>query len=171
MPDNAAPPPHLALTLHRATALVDRVADAHLRPTLDLTVSMFAALVTIEAIGPARQSDVARGLDVSRAAVTQRLVALVDRGLVDVAADPTDPRAHLVTITGAGRSLLAAAWQGLAASDDGLEDGVDLAALQAQLERLVANAERHLAVVAAGRRTPGRRTPDGRAVPTSTETS
>lgn len=148
--DDTAPSRHLALTLHRATALVDRVADAHLRPTLDLTVSMFAALVTIDAIGPARQSDVARGLDVSRAAVTQRLVALVDRGLVEVTPDPADPRANLVTTTPAGRSTLATAWRGLAASDDGLEDGVDLPTLQAQLERLVANAERHLATLAAG---------------------
>ena len=106
---------------------------------------MFAALVTIDAVGPARQSEVARALDVSRAAVSQRLVELVARGLVEVAPDPDDGRSHLVSTTLAGSRLLASAWEGLGASDDGVGDGVDLEALQGQLDIVVANAERHLA--------------------------
>jgi DNA-binding MarR family transcriptional regulator len=141
----------LVLSLHRATALVDRVADAYLRPTHGITISMFAALVTIDAIGPARQSEIARALDVSRAAVTQRLVELVGRGLVEVAPDPDDQRANRVAVTTQGRSLLEAAWAGLAASDDGLEEGIDLEALQAALDRLTANAVRHLAEREVGR--------------------
>jgi DNA-binding MarR family transcriptional regulator len=139
------PAQRLALTLHRATALVDRVADTYLRPTHDLTISMFAALVTIDAIGPARQSRIAQALDVSRAAVTQRLVELVARGLVEVAPDAADQRANSVAVTKRGRQLLGAAWQGLADSDDGLDDGVDLEALQSALDTLIANAARYLA--------------------------
>jgi DNA-binding MarR family transcriptional regulator len=135
----------LALTLHRATTLVDRVADKHLRNMHDVTLSMFAALVTIDAVGPARQSTIARALDVSRAAVTQRLVELVARGLVEVAPDVTDQRANRVAVTRKGRELLDAAWTGLAESDDGLQDGLDLEALQSALDTLVANAARHLA--------------------------
>ncbi|MET8372378.1 MarR family winged helix-turn-helix transcriptional regulator [Micromonospora profundi] len=135
----------LVLTLHRATTLVDRVADAHLRNMHDVTLSMFAALVTIHAIGPARQSKIAQALDVSRAAVTQRLVELVARGLVEVAPDATDQRANRVAVTGKGRELLDAAWKGLAEIDDGIEDGIDLEALQSALDTLVANAARYLA--------------------------
>ncbi len=134
----------LVLSLHRATALVDRVADAYLRPAHGITVSMFSALVTIDAVGPARQSEIARALDVSRAAVSQRLVELVSRGYAEVTADASDQRAHQVAITPEGRALLADAWRGLAASDDGLEHGVDLPALQRALDTLIVNAARYL---------------------------
>lgn len=146
--DTSAPSQRLVLALHRATVLVDRVADRYLRSAIGISVSMFAALVTINAIGPARQSEVAHRLDVSRPAVTQRLVALVDRGLVEVTPDDTDQRANRVAITPAGRALVERAWRGLALSDDGLEQGVDIAGLQEQLERLIGNAERHLATPA-----------------------
>lgn len=135
----------LALTLHRATALVDRVAERYLQPAHGISVSTFAALVTIEAVGPANQSDVARALDVSRAAVTQQLHRLRERGFVEVRSDPADRRVDVVSPTPAGRRLAAEAWDGLGRSDDGLERGIDLAALEAALDTLVANAERHLA--------------------------
>lgn len=135
----------LALSLHRATALVDRVADSYLRPAHGIGISTFAALVTIDAVGPGRQADIARALDVSRAAVTQRLRGLVAQGLVDVIEDPADSRANLARLTGSGQALLAAAWGGLARQDDGLEDGLDVGALQEALDTLIANAERHLA--------------------------
>jgi DNA-binding MarR family transcriptional regulator len=138
-------PRHLALDLHRATALVDRVADLHLRAVHGIGISGFAALVSIDAVGPARQSAVATALGVSRAAVSQRLGELVTRGLVDVSPDPSHGRANLVSLTPAGRRLLAAGWQSLARSEDGLETGVDLDGLQAGLVRLIANAEHHLA--------------------------
>ena len=106
--------------------LTDRVADRYLRPTVGISVSMFAALVTIDAIGPTRQSELARRLDVSRSAVTQRLVALVDRGLIVISPDGDDQRAKNVAITDAGRNVLNQAWQGLAESDDGIERGIDV---------------------------------------------
>ncbi|WP_127793352.1 MarR family winged helix-turn-helix transcriptional regulator [Agromyces sp. LHK192] len=144
--DAAAPQSRpFALTLHRATALVDRVADVYLRPAHGIGVADFAALITIDAFAPARQSSIARGMGVSRAAVTQRLAELVGKGLVQVSPDPSNARANLVSLTGSGSRLLASAWAGLDASDDGLEDSIDLALLQQQLETLIANAERHLA--------------------------
>jgi len=139
----------LALSLHRATTLVDRVADAYLRPNHGISISMFAALVTIDALGPARQSEIARALEVSRSAVSQRLHELVRRGLVEVADDAVDRRAHRVAITSAGARLLDDAWRGLDASDDGVEVGVDLVALQTALDTLSANAERALGSVGA----------------------
>lgn len=135
----------LVLSLHRATTLVDRVADDYLRPNHGISISMFAALVTIDGLGPARQSEIARALEVSRSAVSQRLHELVRRGLVDVTEDAGDRRAHRVAITSSGAALLDAAWRGLDASDDRVEVGVDLVALQAALDTLIANAERALA--------------------------
>ncbi len=134
----------LALVLHRATTLVDRVADEYLRPAHQIGVSAFAALVTIDALGPARQSAIAAGLGVSRAAVTQRVADLSSRGLVEIADDPTNRRAKLVSLSAAGRKLLLHAWDGLARSHDGLDRGVDLVALQSALDTLIVNAEAHL---------------------------
>lgn len=141
----------LALTLHKASGLVDRVADSYLRSAHDMGISVFATMVVIDAVGPARQSVVAQALGVSRAAVTQRLAELVDRRLVDVSADPENRGARLVRLSRTGRRTLAQAWDGLAAFDDGIEDGVDLVALLTQLDLLVANAERYLATRSAGR--------------------
>ncbi len=143
------PAQRLTLTLHRATALVDRVADEHLRPRHGIGISAFAALITIEALGPARQSAIAAGMGVSRAAITQRIADLERRGLVEVASDPANRRARMVSLSPSGRRLLKAAWTGLAHSQDGLEDGVDLAALEAALDRLIANAEAHLDAIGA----------------------
>jgi DNA-binding MarR family transcriptional regulator len=134
----------LALTLHRATSLVDRVADVYLRPAHGIGISAFAALVTIDALEPARQSAIAAGLGVSRPAITQRLADLSARGLVEVVDDPTNQRARLVSLSTSGRTLLSQAWDGLSRSQDGLEQGVDLIALQGALDRLIANAEAHL---------------------------
>lgn len=139
----------LALALHSATALIDRVADAYLRPAHGIGLATFAALVTIDAMGPARQNAIADALGVSRAAVTQRLAALDARGLVHSSQDATDRRANLVRLSAAGEQLLAAAWKGLARHDDGLEDDVDLVGLQEALDTLIANATRHLATRAA----------------------
>lgn len=136
---------HLALDLHRATALIDRVADVQLRAAHGIGVSEFAALTTIDALGPARQNVVAAGLGVSRAAVTQRLVDLVADDLVAVSTDLTDGQAKVVELTPEGSALLASAWEVLARADDGLEVGVDVATLQSALQRLIANAERFLA--------------------------
>ena len=149
--DEAQRAQHLALTLHRATALVDRVADTYLRPAHGIGISAFAALVTIDALQPARQSEIARGLDISRAAVTQQLGGLSTRGLIAIEPDAADSRANRVRLTPAGGRLLAAAWEGLARQDDGVEDGVDLDALQSALDTLIANATRYLDGVEATR--------------------
>ncbi|MAM53280.1 MarR family winged helix-turn-helix transcriptional regulator [Microbacterium sp. UBA3394] len=149
--DEAQRAQHLALTLHRATALVDRVADTYLRPAHGIGISAFAALVTIDALQPARQSEIARGLDISRAAVTQQLGGLTARGLIAIEPDAADSRANRVRLTPAGGRLLAAAWEGLARQDDGVEDGVDLDALQSALDTLIANATRYLDGVEATR--------------------
>ena len=61
-------------------------------------------------------------------------------GLVIVEPDPTDSRAHRVELSPPGRELLERAWAGLSARQDGVDEGIDQAALVAQLDRLIANA-------------------------------
>jgi hypothetical protein len=49
-----------------------------------------------------------------------------------------------VSLTDDGDALLAAAWRGLEAHDDGIEDGVDLQALERELDTVIQNARRYL---------------------------
>ena len=75
----------------------------------DLSASLTGALVTIERHGPLTPSELATRERVQRPTVTRIVYRLEERGLVTRAPDPTDGRSALLTVTRAGRALLAAA--------------------------------------------------------------
>lgn len=133
-----------AFKLHRATALVDRLADAYLLREHGISYSAFVVLLMSRVLGGATQTAIADNLAVSRASVTQRVSGLVARGLLEVSAHPGDSRANLVELTPAGQVLLDRAWRGLEEHQDGLDEGLDEPALAAQLDRLIANSTRIL---------------------------
>src|SRR3954452_6780958 len=72
-----------------------------------LSPSQTAALATIERHGPLTPSELAERERVQRPTVTRVLARLEEAGLVDRAADPDDRRCSLVSISAAGRELLA----------------------------------------------------------------
>src|SRR5687767_9613970 len=72
----------------------------------ELSPSQTAALVTIERHGPLTPSELAERERVQRPTVTRVLARLEEAGLVARAADPTDRRSSLVSISGDGRALL-----------------------------------------------------------------
>ena len=129
-----------AVKLHRATVLLDRLADDYLRTHHGIRYAPFLVLLMLGILGPSSQQRLAANLDVSRASITQRISALAAEGLVQVEPDPGDARAHRVHLSPAGRELLERAWGGLSARQDGLDAGVDEPVLVAQLDRLIANA-------------------------------
>jgi DNA-binding MarR family transcriptional regulator len=132
------------LKLHQATALVDRAADRYLRSAHGISYSHFVVLLAIGVLGQPHQRAVADSLDVSRASITQRVTALRDCGLVRATRDATDARSQRVSLTDDGQSLLETAWRGLEAHDDGIEHGVDLRALERELDTVIRNARRYL---------------------------
>jgi DNA-binding MarR family transcriptional regulator len=131
-----------AFKLHRATVLIDRVADDYLVREHGIRYSAFVVLLMARVLGEASQTAIAENLAVSRASITQRIAALVERGLVDVRQAPTDSRANVVRLTAAGQHLFDSAWRGLEAHQAGLDEGVDDVALAAQLDTLIANGLR-----------------------------
>ena len=133
-----------AFKLHRATALIDRVADEYLSREHGIRYAPFLVLLMVRVMGESSQRTVATALEVSRASITQRVSALVELGLLAVVADPHDSRANIVSLTEAGAQLVAAAWAGLEQHQDGLDHGVDEPALVAALDRIIANGERIL---------------------------
>jgi DNA-binding MarR family transcriptional regulator len=74
----------------------------------DLSPSLTAALATIERHGALTPSELAERERVRRPTVTRFVCRLEELGLVTRAADPADRRSALITITPAGRALLAA---------------------------------------------------------------
>ncbi len=75
----------------------------------ELTPSQTAALATIEKHGPLTPSELATRERVQRPTATRVLAFLEDAGHVTRAVDPTDRRSSLVSISPAGRELLAVA--------------------------------------------------------------
>jgi DNA-binding MarR family transcriptional regulator len=75
----------------------------------DLSASLTAALVTVERHGPLTPSELAARERVQRPTVTRVAARLEELGLVERAADPGDRRSALISVTPAGRALLAAA--------------------------------------------------------------
>lgn len=134
-----------AFKLHRATVLIDRIADEYLVREHGIHYSAFVVLLMTSVLGEPSQTAIAENLAVSRASITQRVTGLVERGLIAVRTDPADSRAKLVRLTEDGQARFERAWSGLEAHQSGLDDGVDEAALAAALDRIIANGLRVLA--------------------------
>lgn len=138
------PPPQIAQStafkLHRATVLIDRIADGYLEREHGIRYAPFLVLLMVRLLGVPSQQAIAAALDVSRASITQRVGGLVDRGLLITSPDPDDARANRVHLTPAGVSLVDTAWTGLEQHQSGLDNGVDESVLAAQLDTIIANA-------------------------------
>jgi DNA-binding MarR family transcriptional regulator len=98
----------LCLHLRRAARAVARRFDAALRP-LGLTNGQFSLLMSLNRPEPASVGSVAALLAMDRTTLTADLKPLERRGLVRVMVDTADRRTRRLTLTTAGRALLAAA--------------------------------------------------------------
>jgi DNA-binding MarR family transcriptional regulator len=103
----------LCLHVQRAARALARRFDEALRP-IDLTNGQFSLLMSLNRPAPPAMGAVASLLAMDRTTLTAALKPLERRGLVKVTADPADKRSRLMTLTPAGRGLLARAvpiWQ------------------------------------------------------------
>jgi DNA-binding MarR family transcriptional regulator len=98
----------LCLHVQRAARMVARCFDDTLRP-LGLTSGQFSLLTSLNRPQPARIGSIAVLLAMDRTTLTAALKPLERRGLIDAAIDPTDRRSRVLTLTRAGRSMLATA--------------------------------------------------------------
>src|SRR3954449_3711227 len=73
---------------------------------VDLSPSLTAALGTVERKGPLTPSELAACERIQRPTATRVIARLEEAGLITRAADPTDGRSSLVSITADGRALL-----------------------------------------------------------------
>lgn len=96
----------LCLSVQRAARALARRFDEALRP-VGLTNSQFSLLMALNRPNPARMRPVADLLGMDRTTLTAALKPLHRRGLVRVAYDPEDRRTRLLSLTNAGREVLA----------------------------------------------------------------
>jgi DNA-binding MarR family transcriptional regulator len=97
----------LCLHTQRAARVLARRFDEALRPA-GLTNGQFSLLMALNRPQPPTLGPVARLLAMDRTTLTAALKPLERRGLVKISADPADRRGRLLTLTAAGRKVLAA---------------------------------------------------------------
>jgi DNA-binding MarR family transcriptional regulator len=128
----------LCLHLQRAARATARRFDDALRP-LGLTNGQFSLLMSLNRPEPPRNGSVAALLAMDRTTLTAALKPLERRGLVEVTPDQGDRRSRRLTLTPAGRALLASAvpiWQSTHAGLDDLLGGTDPDRLRGDLRSL-----------------------------------
>jgi DNA-binding MarR family transcriptional regulator len=128
----------LCLHVQRAARMVGRRFDDALRP-LGLTNGQFSLLTSLNREEPATMGAVAAVLAMDRTTLTAALKPLQRAGFVEVQIDLEDRRTRLLTLTPAGRALLASAvpvWNRTHAQVEGLLDGTDPDGLRRDLRAL-----------------------------------
>ena len=98
----------LCLHLRRAARAVARRFDAAFRP-LGLTNGQFSLMMSLNRPQPPSIGQLSERLAMDRTTLTANLKPLERRGLVRVSVDDADKRGRRLTLTPAGRALLAAA--------------------------------------------------------------
>ena len=99
----------LCLAAQQAARRLARVFDDALQP-LDLTNGQFSLLMSLNRPSPPPMGPVANLLAMDRTTLTAALKPLTRRGLVKVMVDSADRRGRLLSLTTAGRKLLAQAF-------------------------------------------------------------
>ena len=128
----------LCLHVQRAARAVARRFDDALRP-LGLTNGQFSLLMSLNRPKPPGIGSVAALLAMDRTTLTANLKPLERRGLVTVSVDEKDRRNRLMTLTPAGRALLASAapvWERTHVEIERLITGSDPDTLRADLRAL-----------------------------------
>jgi len=128
----------LCLHVQRAARALARRFDEALRP-LGLTNGQFSLMMALNRPEPPSIGSVATLLAMDRTTLTAALKPLERRGLVAVTADPGDRRSRRLTLTPAGRALLASAvpiWQSTHTGLDDLLGGPDPDRLRGDLRSL-----------------------------------
>jgi DNA-binding MarR family transcriptional regulator len=128
----------LCLHVQRAARAVARRFDIALRP-LGLTNGQFSLLMSLNRPKPPGMASVAALLAMDRTTLTANLKPLERRGLLMVSIDEKDRRNRLMTLTPAGRALLASAvpvWERTHEDIDRLITNSDPDTLRADLRAL-----------------------------------
>ncbi|WP_248963777.1 MarR family winged helix-turn-helix transcriptional regulator [Sphaerisporangium perillae] len=102
----------LSLNLHVLTARLDRAADRILRAEHNVSYSRFVALTLVGELGASTQRTLAEYLGVTEPSVSRMTAVLAADGLLDVRPDPAGGHRRRLSLTDAGKQLVASVRQG-----------------------------------------------------------
>lgn len=128
----------LCLHVQRAARAMARHFDEVLRPVA-LTNGQFSLLMSLNRPKPPAMGEVASLLAMDRTTLTANLKPLERRGLLTISVDEVDRRSRRLTLTAAGRALLATAlplWEASHAVIERRLAGSDADRLRADLRAL-----------------------------------
>jgi DNA-binding MarR family transcriptional regulator len=117
----------LCMHVRRAARALARRYDEALRPA-GLTNGQFSLMMSLNRPAPPAIGDISALLAMDRTTLTANLKPLERRGLVTVAVDSADKRSRRLSLTEAGRSVLAAAvpiWKRAQAENESLVQDID----------------------------------------------
>lgn len=117
---------HFGYMLHKLTGLVDRLADHALSNELQIGLSQFLILLPLSQQKTWTQTDVARFLELTDAAVSRQVDLLVEKRYLSRTENPANRRQHLLTLTKAGTRTVRRAFAILEAEFGGLLGRLDL---------------------------------------------
>ena len=101
----------LSRSLHALTARADRAADRILRAECGISYSRFLTLYAVSELGVTTQRALAEWLGVAERSVSRMVRVLADEGLLAAPADPSGGSRRRLTLTPAGRRLVAGCGQ------------------------------------------------------------
>ena len=113
----------LCLHVQRAARALARRFDEALRP-IGLTNGQFSLMMSLNRPAPPSMGSVANLLAMDRTTLTAALKPLERRGLITISADPADRRSRLLSLTDAGRAVLASATPIWEETHGGIESGL-----------------------------------------------
>lgn len=91
--------------VNQAAITANRLTDQALRDTGSRRYH-FAMLAALDEFGPSSQADLGRCTGIDRSDIVAAVTAMVEQGLLDRSADPSDARRNIVTLTPAGKDHL-----------------------------------------------------------------
>jgi DNA-binding MarR family transcriptional regulator len=108
-PDISACASCLCLASRQAARAITSSYDRRLRPH-GLRTTQFTILAMLMLRGPTALGELAKGLGLERTTLTRNLALLESKGWVSIRSGDTDSRSRIIAVTGAGRSLVHAAY-------------------------------------------------------------
>jgi MarR family transcriptional regulator, transcriptional regulator for hemolysin len=132
----------IGLRLAQASRTVERAFDAALAE-VEGSLPVWLILLNLKIHRPGTQHDLAKEIGITGATLTHHLNAMDTQGLVARTRDSANRRVQVVTLTEAGEAAFQRLRDAAIAFDAKLRAGLteaDVAGLDAQLQRLAANA-------------------------------
>lgn len=130
----------LAEATTRASLLIGALADTHLGANYAITYNQYVLIAVLYNHEPTDVTDLARCLNVSKAAVSKRLPALERDELIHTGRDPHNLRRLVVTLTDKARGIVEKAGPEMETLLHGLlsqgNSSLDVAEMAAQMNKL-----------------------------------